>query len=315
MRRGAAFFLHVTGSMKKLVMLLLVVVMVAWGCSTAPYTGRKQLSLIPAAQLDSLGLQAFNQLLQQAPTTTDPEITNYIKCVTDPVVEAVARTHKDAPKEWRLAVIRDGTPNAFALPGGNIGVHVGMLKVAKTDEQLAAVIGHELGHVLANHSGERISQATLAQTGLAITQGVFLGDMSPQAQQLTMAALGLGAQVGVLLPFGRTQEAEADIIGINLMARAGFHPGQAIDLWQNMIAATQGQGAPPQFLSTHPSPEARIDRIRTALPTVMADFEAAQKNEGRGIASEKCKRPSDAKIEAESQVSSGMMKFPSEPGK
>lgn len=285
--------------MKRIVMLMLVVLIaIASGCATAPYSGRKQLSLVPASQLDAMGLQAFNAMLQQTATTADSEITNYVKCVTDPVVEAVARAHKDAPKEWRLAVINDPTPNAFALPGGNIGVNVGLLKVAKTDAQLAAVLGHELGHVLANHAGERMSQGMVAQTGMMVTQGVLLHDASPQTQQLIMGALGLGAQVGVLLPFGRTQEAEADIIGINLMARAGYHPGEAIDLWHNMIAATQGQGQPPVFLSTHPAPEARIDRIRSALPTVMSDYEAAHKSNGRGLASAKCQRPSESKIDS-----------------
>ena len=260
-------------------------------CRSAPYTGRKQLSLIPASQLDAMGVQAFNAMLQQQPTTEDPEIVNYIQCVTDPIVKVVREQHKDSPKEWRLAVMKDMTPNAFALPGGNIGVHVGLLKVAKTDEQLATVIGHELGHVLANHSGERVSQNVIAQGGLALTQGFLLSDMSPQKQSLLMAALGLGTQVGVLLPFSRTQESESDIIGLNLMARAGFDPRQSVDLWKNMVAETKG-GQPPEFMSTHPAPEARIEKLQESIPAVLSVYERARKELARTPASD-CKRPTE----------------------
>lgn len=270
------------------------------GCTTAPYSNRKQLMLISGEQLGAMGHQAFDQMLQQAPTTDNQGVVKYVTCVTQPIVDVVARDHEeDAPKEWRLAVVRDPSPNAFAVPGGNIGVNVGILKVAKTDDQLAAVLAHELGHNLANHTGERMSQMLLAQGGLAVLQGFAISKMPEGKQRLIMSALGLGAQVGLLLPFGRKQETEADIVGLNLMAKAGFKPEDAVALWQNMQAEHKGK-EPPQFLSTHPSSGNRIERLQKEIPAVRPEYEKAisERSQGRGIASGGCARPSEAEIQA-----------------
>jgi predicted Zn-dependent protease len=170
---------------------------------------------------------------------------------------------------WEVQVFADDDANAFALPGGKIGVYTGLLKVARTQDQLAAVIGHEVAHVLSRHANERVSTAYTAEA--ALTAVGTSGIVSPQL----MGLMGLGAQVGVLLPFSRTQESEADILGLDLMARAGFDPRQSIALWQNMNASRKG-GAPPEFMSTHPSDATRMSKLNARMPHAMSLYQAAQ---------------------------------------
>jgi predicted Zn-dependent protease len=263
-------------------------------CTTAPYTGRRQLSLVSSSQLNSMGAQAFDQTLLSQPQVQDQEIVAYVDCVVNPIIERAKERFPDAPRKWRVAVFAVAEPNAFALPGGNIGVNVGMLSVAKNDAQLAAVLGHEIGHVLAGHSAERMSQQMVTQGGLSIAQGAFFGGMSPAAQQGVMSALGLGAQVGVLLPFSRTQESEADIIGLHLMAESGFDPSQAVELWRNMAKAA-GEGGQSTLLATHPAPKDRIQNLAANVPLVEEDYKIAK---SRAPASASCKRPSDERIAA-----------------
>ncbi len=161
---------------------------------------------------------------------------------------------------WEVVVFQDDTANAFALPGGKIGVHTGLLRVARTPGQLAAVLGHEVGHVIARHGNERVSQALGVQLGLAAAAKALEEEDN---RPLILAALGLGAQYGILLPYSRTHESEADTIGQRLMAEAGFDPREAPALWQNMQAA--GGGGPPEFLSTHPSHARRIRDLRAGV--------------------------------------------------
>jgi predicted Zn-dependent protease len=252
---------------------------VAVGCATSP-TGRKQLMLIPSDVVNSQGAAAFTQMKSQIPTETSPAWNEYINCVTQPLLQ-VTQTQLDI-KNWEVVVFREASANAFALPGGKIGVHTGLLKVAKTDGQVAAVIGHEIGHVIAQHGRERVSQAVAAQ-GLVIGAGVALQD-NPNAN-LIVGALGVGAQFGVLMPFGRTQESESDRIGLDLMARAGFDPRESVELWKNM--ATAGGGGPPQFLSTHPSHETRQRDLNARMAESMALYQDAQTKGRKPV----CKRP------------------------
>jgi predicted Zn-dependent protease len=273
--------------MPTVVKLLLVAALAA--CSTVPYTGRKQLSLLPSSQLSAMGEQAFLSMLRQAPTVSDPKVVDYIGCVAKPIVQVFREKHA-GKQNWKLAVFRDETPNAFVLPGGNIGVNAGILKVAKTDAQLAAVLGHELGHELANHAGERVSQQLLATIGLAGAQVYLQGRTQARETKLILAALGLGAQIGVLLPFGRKQESEADTIGLNLMSQAGFDPGASVSLWSNMHEMSRGK-EPPVFLSTHPSSKSRMEALRAQVP----QFE---KSPVRRVAEKSCQRPSEPQIAA-----------------
>ena len=178
------------------------------------------------------------------------------------------------PSRWELQVFEDDSANAFALPGGKIGVHTGLLRVARTPGQLAAVLGHEVGHVLARHSNERVSQQLGAQLGL-LTAGSLIGAISQTGspdQQLIYQALGVGTQLG-LLKFSRLQESEADGIGLELMAQAGFDPRESIELWKNMEHASQGQ--PPEFLSTHPSHGTRIADLSAGMPEAQQSWKRA----------------------------------------
>jgi predicted Zn-dependent protease len=166
------------------------------------------------------------------------------------------------PGDWEVTVFEQDQVNAFALPGKKIGIYTGLLDVAKNQHQLATVVAHEVGHVLAQHGNERMSTQFATSTGLDLV--AMLAGSETTTKRTALGLLGLGAQVGVLLPFSRAQETEADVMGLELMARAGFDPGESVDLWRNMIA--ESEGAPPEFLSTHPSGESRIDVLQRHLP-------------------------------------------------
>ena len=189
----------------------------------------------------------------------------YVRCVAETITQEVGGN-------WEVVVFEDETPNAFALPGGKIGVHTGLLSIAKNQHQLAAVIGHEVAHVLSNHSNERVSQKFAVNQGLGLIQAIA----APQSGigQSLMALLGVGAQYGVILPFSRTHESEADIIGLRLIAKAGFDPRESINLWMNMDRAGGAQTA--EFLSTHPSHETRIDDLEAEIPYALELLGQAQ---------------------------------------
>ena len=167
--------------------------------------------------------------------------------------------------------------NAFALPGGKIGVYTGLLLVAENQHQLAAVIGHEIAHVMAGHSNERLSSNQAISTTLGVAD-VALSAMNTQYKAELSSAFGLGAQVGLVLPFSRVHETEADVIGLDLMAKAGFEPEQSVKLWQNM--AKQGSGGTPQILSSHPVPENRIKKLQKDMPAALAAYQARQAQGG-----------------------------------
>ena len=235
-------------------------------CATSP-EGRKQLAILPASQMDSMGVQSFNDMKSKIPVEKDVATNNYVKCVANAITNALPEK-----REWEVVVFKDESANAFALPGGKIGVHTGLLKVAANQDQLATVIGHEVGHVLANHGNERVSEQLLAQGGLTLLGGIMSQKNSPK-YDLLVTALGVGTQYGVLLPHSRTQESEADIIGLDLMAKAGFNPAQSVNLWENMSKA--GGGQPPEFLSTHPSNNTRISNLQKHMPEAQGYYEAA----------------------------------------
>ncbi|MEQ1879085.1 MAG: M48 family metallopeptidase, partial [Bdellovibrionia bacterium] len=186
--------------MKRTLQLVLFCILLSnLSCATSP-TGRSQLLLLPPSQMDGMGAESFSQMKAQTPIETDARTNAYVRCVAVPLTAEVSGV-----KDWEIVVFRDGTANAFALPGGKIGVHTGILKVAKTPDQLAAVIGHEIGHVIAQHGNERVSQTLGAQLGLAAVDAALSNRNNPNRRTI-LAALGIGAQFGVLMPFGRTQE-------------------------------------------------------------------------------------------------------------
>ena len=223
---------------------------IAAACATSPL-GRRQLILVSSSQLEQMGASAFEQMKSEGKLSADTRATQYVSCVAGAITR-ILTSDQGGAHGWELRVFDDETANAFALPGKKIGVHTGLLEVAQNQHQLATVIGHEIAHVYARHSAERVSTQVAAQ-GLGVILAAAGNPDSPYFA-LTQQALGLGQ-----LAYGRTQESEADRIGLDLMAEAGFDPRQSVPLWQNMAAATASQGQrPPEFLSTHPSPETRI---------------------------------------------------------
>jgi predicted Zn-dependent protease len=237
--------------MKKILVLTVLASLTA--CATSP-TGRKQMMLVDDAQVAQLGLAAFDQIKAKQPISQNAADQRYVRCIADKLIkELPAEMQK---MQWETVVFEDATPNAFALPGGKIGVNSGILPVANTEGELAAVMGHELSHVWSRHSAERVSQEMGLQAAMQGVQA-YRGATGHNDGQQVYALLGLGAQVGLLLPFSRKHESEADRLGIELVARAGYDPRESVQLWQNMESAAKG-GRPPEWLSTHPDPEKRM---------------------------------------------------------
>jgi predicted Zn-dependent protease len=237
-------------------------------CSQSP-TGRRQLQLMPEEQMAQMGAQAFEEMKAEKPPVDDPATRQYVQCVAT----QLTRTLEDG-EGWEVQVFEDEAVNAFALPGKKIGVFTGLLDVAENQHQLAAVIAHEIAHVLADHSNARVSANYATAAGLQLVEALIAGEAGGATKEQAMALLGLGAQYGVLMPYGRSQESEADELGLQIMAEAGFRPEAAVDLWQNMAQAAGPN--PPELLSTHPSPQTRIHDLREQIPAVQGTAKRAQ---------------------------------------
>ncbi|MCW2922421.1 MAG: Peptidase Ste24p precursor [Thermoleophilia bacterium] len=228
-----------------------------------PVTGRTQRVAMSDAQQEQLGLQVFDQTLADEGEKVIESGAQYeqVKRVAERLAKVGA---VDKPEfEWEFALVDRPEVNAFCLPGGKIVVFTGLLDVAKTDDQLATVVGHEIAHAVAEHGAERIFREELTNRAVAAASGAFADD--PQRFQQVAGLLGAGAQVGLSLPWGREQESESDHIGLIYMARAGYDPNEAITFWQGMSKASKGQ-EPPEYLSTHPSHGTRVQQIRGWLP-------------------------------------------------
>jgi predicted Zn-dependent protease len=217
--------------------------------------------------MNALGAKSFDEMKAKIPIEQDARTNRYVQCVADAIVTQVPREYGYAPQDWELVVFKDDAVNAFALPGGKIGVYTGMLNVANNQHQLASVIGHEVAHVLAQHSNARMSQQQLTQLGVMATSVVLADRVDSKTQQAAIMALGLGAQYGILLPYSRKHESEADMLGQELMAQAGFDPREAVTLWQKM--AQKGGATPPELLSTHPAPGTRIQQLDAQVSQYM----------------------------------------------
>lgn len=225
------------------------------GCAESP-TGRPQLMLFDQTQVNKMGISTFEDLKAKTPISKDKKANQYVQCVAKQVLAATPAKYQQQP--WEVVVFDSDQVNAFALPGGKIGVYTGLLLVADNQHQLAAVIGHEIAHVMAGHSNERLSSSQAVQTTLGVAD-VALGAVNTRYKAELSSAFGLGAQVGIILPFSRVHESEADLIGLELMAKAGFKPEESVKLWQNM--AKTGSGGTPQILSSHPVPANRIKAL------------------------------------------------------
>jgi predicted Zn-dependent protease len=237
-------------------------------CATAPYTGRRQLLLVSEGSEISMGLQTFQGLKRQYPLCGDPAINDLVFRAGSRIAAAANRPDY----RWEFAVlINDKEANAFCLPGGKVGIFTGLLKYTRDEAGLATVIAHEAGHALARHAGERRSQSMLTQVG-GLGLGLGLGGVSPAAGQAVMQGYGLGTQLGILLPYSRSHELEADKIGLILMAKAGYDPALALDFWRRMMTDPKIRMQPPQLLSTHPAAETRLQAMAEFLPEAQKQF-------------------------------------------
>jgi predicted Zn-dependent protease len=224
-------------------------------------------TLFSEKQMGRMGTQSYAELKSKTPISKDAKLNAKVACVAGPLTDLVG-----GRAAWEITVFDVDEANAFALPGNKIGVYRGLFKVATTPSELAAVIGHEIGHVKARHSNERVSSQVVANFGFKAVEYFISGR---ESAPYIMAGLGLGTQYGVLLPFGRKQESEADDIGLELMARAGFDPRAAVSLWRSMQKA--GGKSPPAFLSTHPSNQQRIKDLERRMPAALPYYQAAKK--------------------------------------
>ena len=245
---------------KRLLALSLIWFLAA--CSTVPVTGRRQLKLVPSSELQSMSYTSYRQVLGESKVVSGTAEANMVKAVGGNIQRAVeqfmakeGQSDKLEGYAWEFNLIEENTVNAWCMPGGKVAVYTGILPVTQNEDGLAVVMGHEIAHAIANHGGERMSQQLATQLG-GVGLAVAMRDKPAQTQGLFMAAFGLGSQVGVLLPFSRLQESEADRLGLIFMAMAGYNPAEAVPFWQRMAA--QGGGRQPEFLSTHPAPETRI---------------------------------------------------------
>jgi predicted Zn-dependent protease len=265
-----------------LVMAAMAGLFLLQSCQRGPF-GRNQVIAIGPEEEKALGVQAFQQVLAESNVigrgATVEAVTKVAKRLADASNNERFRQALGMPPqqfEWDFRVVASDQINAFCLPGGKVVVFTGILPVAQTEEGLATVVGHEIGHAIARHAAERMAQTQVVQM---LQQGVAvsMADMPPQQVQQVMGMLGVGSQVGILLPFSRNHESEADHIGILLMSVAGYDPREASRFWVRMQEATSNQKRPPEFLSTHPNSERRAADLEAWLPEALPLYDASQK--------------------------------------
>ena len=230
------------------------------GCSDNALTGRRQLAFVSDDQLAQMADQPWAEMRAKTPVLRDPAARARVMRVMEPIIQATGRNDLS----WDVVVFDGPEVNAFVLPNGKVGVFRGLLDLVGSDDELAAVLGHEAAHILARHPAERVSQQIATQAGVTVAQLVFGGENGENAEMVA-GVLGLGATYGVLLPYSRAHELEADRLGVELMRKAGFEPQAAVRFWERMIARQAHQGAPPEALSTHPGDERRLAELRRAV--------------------------------------------------
>jgi predicted Zn-dependent protease len=246
----------------------------AAGCAEVPITHREALHLVPESELLTLSLQQYDEVLHKSELSTNTQQVQMVRRVGMRIAKAAEAFMAEAGRQdaisnyhWEFNLIQDDkTVNAWVMPGGKAAVYTGILPYTRDETGLAVVLGHEVGHALADHGNERMSQSLLANMG-GMALSLALSTSPQETQQLFMAVYGAGANYGFLLPYSRLQESEADRIGLTLMARAGYDPRQAIPFWERM--SKQEGSRPPEFLSTHPAPETRIADIKAYIPEAL----------------------------------------------
>lgn len=249
--------------MKRLLYLLILVVFA--GCTTGP-------TFFSEDYLASMAATEFTKIKEHYPVSRDPVGTAMVNRVSGRIAQTLGDEMPDAA--WEYVLLEDDSANAFAMPGGKIAVFTGLLELVETDDELAAVIGHEIAHVLLRHANQRMS-AELIRGGVGVLVAAGTSKMEDEDRALALAAYGLGTQVGIMLPYSRSHETQSDRMGLMIAARSGFDPRAAITFWEKMARASQS--SVPEFLSTHPGYETRIETLAEAMPEAMRYYEASRR--------------------------------------
>lgn len=258
----------------KLRLTLLMITLLVAGCATVPITNRRQITLIPSSQMLNLSQQQYQTTLQESQLSTDQKKIATLRKVGERIARAVDEFYQEngMPNNfvWEYNLIDDDKMvNAWAMPGGKIAFYTGIWKFTKDETGIATVMGHEVAHAIAEHGNERMSQSLLAEAGTTVLS-LAMQSQPALTQRIFNTAMGIGTQVGILLPFSRLQESEADRIGLILMAKAGYDPRRAVEFWERMRDAKTGE--PPELLSTHPSDQKRINNIQEHLTEALTHY-------------------------------------------
>ncbi len=260
------------------VFYLIVAFLFLSSCTSVPITGRKRIALLPSSNLATMALQSYQTLLKKSRLSTDSRKVATVRRVGARIAKAAEAFMREEGLQsqlkhfkWEFNLIDDDkTINAFCMPGGKVAVYTGIMPIAKDEAGLAVIMGHEVAHAIAKHGNERMSQMLLVQLG-GVALDVAIKNKPDETKNMFRLAYGVGTQLGLLLPFSRTHESEADHIGLILMARAGYDPVAAPYFWQRMSKIGGGKRA-PQFLSTHPSPLKRVKRLKQLIPDVRSKY-------------------------------------------
>ena len=257
----------------KLILTLFVIVLMINGCSTVPLTGRRQVSILPESEMVAMGLTNYETFMKENPPSKDTKNAAIVKEVGNNIAAAVTKYFADNNLQdrltgynWEFNLVDEDVANAWCMPGGKVVVYSGILPLTQDNNGLAVVMSHEIAHAVARHGNERMSQELIVQLGgVALSEAVK--EKPTETQNIFMTAYGAGSQLGVMLPYSREHELEADKLGLIFMAMAGYDPESAVPFWERMEAS--GGAKPPEFLSTHPSDATRISKIKAALPEAM----------------------------------------------
>ena len=265
-------------AMKRYIASFSLLIALTLTCTTVPITGRKQLHLIPSSQMMSMSSQQYSEFLKTNKLSSNQEQTQTIKRVGLKIQKAVEKYFAEKKMSgqlsgysWEFNLVESKDVNAWCMPGGKVVFYTGILPLCKNEDGIAVVMGHEIAHAVANHGNERMSQGLLVQFG-AVALAEALNNKPALTQALWMSAFGAGAQVGLLLPYSRLHEYEADYLGLIFMASAGYDPNEGVAFWERM--SKLGGARPPEFLSTHPSDKVRVEKIKEALPEAMKYYKA-----------------------------------------
>lgn len=244
--------------------MVFLIALLIGGCATTPVTHRTQFMMISPDQEMALGATEAQKVVQTSKISTDKVLQDRIKRIGQKIAAVSGRNDF----KWEFTVIQDDTPNAFCLPGGKVFFYTGILKITENDDQIATVMGHEIAHALARHGAERMSMQTASNVGGQILAAAL--NVPAEYQNVYAQAYGITSQVGLILPYSRKFEHEADQIGLYLMWKAGYNPAQALKFWENMARLSKSSQKPPAFLSTHPADDARIREIREYIAQLPA---------------------------------------------